>query len=185
MDYLNAVYVNAGETIINCEIEHPQLGWIPYTLNPDDTDQTVDNVMLLAAMETGSDVAAYVVPEVPDPTSTDVNAERDRRMNGSFTFNGSEFQCDAVSLSRITGAATLAGFAMGAGAQAGDVRWHGGTADFVWIDANNNFVSLDAPSMFAVGQAAAANESAHVFAAFSIRAIDPIPDDFADDSRWP
>ena len=49
MNYRNAKYINDNGWI-DCEIEHPQFGWIPYTLDPADTDMTVNNDDLLAAM---------------------------------------------------------------------------------------------------------------------------------------
>lgn len=118
-------------------------------------------------------------------TRADVNAERNRRMRGTFTFNGTAFNCDSDSLQRITGAGTLAGFAMGAGAQAGNLYWHGGTSPFAWIAADNSVVTMDAPTAFAFGQAAAANETLHIFAAKALKDLDPIPTDYANDAYWP
>lgn len=114
-----------------------------------------------------------------------INAERDRRMRGTFLFNGTAFNCDEASLQRITGAATLAGFAIGAGAQPGDLFWHGGQQPFGWIAADNSVVPMDAQSTFAFGRAAAQNESAHIFAARALKDMDPIPADFTDDQWWP
>lgn len=59
-NYRNAKYIDT--TRIDCEIEHDVYGWIPYTLDPADTDMTVNNDDLLAAMKTAGDVAAYVPP---------------------------------------------------------------------------------------------------------------------------
>lgn len=118
-------------------------------------------------------------------TSEQVNRERDRRISGTFTFEGNTFDCDQKSLARITGAATLAGFAIAAGVPAGYLFWHGGTSPFVWITADNSIVSMDAQTVFALGQAAAANETAHIFAARALKDMTPIPVDFASDSYWP
>lgn len=60
MNYRNARYIDSAR--IDCEIEHPHYGWIPYTLDPSDTDMTVNNDSLLAAMSENGDVAAYVPP---------------------------------------------------------------------------------------------------------------------------
>lgn len=68
MNYRNARYIDA--TRIDCEIEHPVHGWIPYTLDPADTDMTIDNSTLLAAMTENDDVAAYV-----PPTQEELDAE--------------------------------------------------------------------------------------------------------------
>lgn len=118
-------------------------------------------------------------------TRADVNAERNRRMRGTFTFNGVAYNCDEASLQRITGAGTLAGFAIAAGAQTGDLFWHGGESPFAWIAADNSVVTMDAQTCFAFARKAAENETAHIFAAFTIKEYDPIPQDYAADFRWP
>jgi hypothetical protein len=65
MNYRNAKYIdNNGR--IDCEIEHPVYGWIPYTLDPNDTDTTVDNDELLALMTANADVATYVPASVEE-----------------------------------------------------------------------------------------------------------------------
>jgi len=61
MKYRSAKYINDNGWI-DCEINHPDHGWIPYTLDPADTDMTVNNDDLLAAMGAAGDVAAYVPP---------------------------------------------------------------------------------------------------------------------------
>ena len=119
------------------------------------------------------------------PTAEDVNAERERRLTGDFTFAGRKFQRDPRSLQRITGAATLAGFALGAGAQPGNLRWANPDRDFVWIAADNSLVPMDAQTAFAFGQFAANVETGVIFAAKRLREMNPIPADFADDKWWP
>mgnify|MGYP003650922608 CR=1 FL=1 len=66
MNYRNAKHISEGR--IDCEIEHPVHGWIPYTLDPADTDMTVDNDALLLAI--GDDAEAYV-----EPTQEELDAE--------------------------------------------------------------------------------------------------------------
>jgi len=81
MNYRNAKYIDS--TRIDCEIEHPEFGWIPYTLDPADTDMTVDNNVLLAAMASAGDVAAYVPPtqaELDEAAARAVRGERDMRL---------------------------------------------------------------------------------------------------------
>ncbi|ARU02964.1 DUF4376 domain-containing protein [Yoonia vestfoldensis] len=115
----------------------------------------------------------------------EINAERDRRLRADFAFAGKMFQRDAVSLARITGAATLAGFAMAQGAGAGDLRWANPDRDFMWIAADNSLMPMDAPTAFDFGAAAAQVETEIVFAARALREMDPVPDDIADDQWWP
>ena len=56
----NAVSLNAENTKFDLEIQHPDYGWIPYTLDPDDTDETVSNTELRTLI--GTNFAAYVAP---------------------------------------------------------------------------------------------------------------------------
>ena len=82
MNYRNARYINDNGWI-DCEIEHPDYGWIPYTLDPTDTDMTVNNDDLLAAMSANGDVAAYVPPtqeELDAEAAAAVRAERDMKL---------------------------------------------------------------------------------------------------------
>jgi len=82
MNYRNAKYID--DTRIDCEIEHPEFGWIPYTVDPADTDMTVNNDDLLAAMATNGDVAAYVPPtqaELDKAAAQAVRAERDMKLS--------------------------------------------------------------------------------------------------------
>lgn len=124
-------------------------------------------------------------PEAPLPTFEDVNFERDRRLRGTIAYMGTVFDCDAASLQRITGAATLAGFAIGRGAAAGDLYWHGGPEPFVWISNENVPVEMDAFAMFKFGQVTAENETAHIVAARALKDMKEIPRDFQDDKWWP
>ena len=81
MNYRNAKYID--DTRIDCEIEHPEFGWIPYTLDPADTDTTIDNNDLLAGMASAGDVAAYVPPtqaELDEAAAQAIRATRDMKL---------------------------------------------------------------------------------------------------------
>lgn len=112
-----------------------------------------------------------------------VNAERDRRIEANFVFEGRPYQFDEMSKQRITGAATLAGFAIGKGAPEGYLRWADADNDFVFISAEDVFIPMDAHTCFAFGQAAARHETAHIFAASAIKKA--MPEDYEDDRYWP
>ena len=56
----NAVSLQSDNLRMDVEINHPDYGWIPYTLDPDDTDTTIDNDAIMALI--GTDFAAYVAP---------------------------------------------------------------------------------------------------------------------------
>lgn len=63
---------------MDVEINHPTYGWIPYTVDPADTDATVDNAAILALV--GDDFGAYVAPtqaELDAALADQVRAKRD------------------------------------------------------------------------------------------------------------
>ena len=77
----NAQSLNAENTAFDVEINHPEFGWIPYTLMPDDTDMTVDNSVLLGLI--GSDYAAYVAPtqaELDTALAANLRGQRDQKL---------------------------------------------------------------------------------------------------------
>ena len=82
MKYRNAKYINDNGWV-DCEIEHPEFGWIPYTLDPADTDMTINNNVLLEAMASAGDVAAYVPPtqaELDEAAAQAIRATRDIKL---------------------------------------------------------------------------------------------------------
>mgnify|MGYP000214986060 FL=1 len=77
----NAKSLNTENTWFEVDINHPEHGWIPYALAPDDTDNTVDNSVLLGLI--GSDYAAYVAPtqaELDAELAEESRAERDNKL---------------------------------------------------------------------------------------------------------
>ena len=74
----NAVSLQSDNLRMDVEINHPDYGWIPYTLDPADTDTTIDNDAIMALI--GTDFAAYVAPtqaELDAATAAHVRMERD------------------------------------------------------------------------------------------------------------
>jgi hypothetical protein len=77
----NAQSLNTGNTAFDVEINHPEYSWIPYTLDPADTDMTVDNSVLLELI--GSDFEAYVAPtqeELDAGLAARIRYERDQKL---------------------------------------------------------------------------------------------------------
>lgn len=124
-------------------------------------------------------------PELAGPTPQMVDAERDRRIAAGFVFAGKLYQSRPEDRENISGAALAALAAQIGGAQSGDLRWHGGDSEFVWIAADNSLTPMDAHTMFAFGQAAMAHKQAHIFAARAVKDAVPIPADYEDDGYWP
>lgn len=97
-NYRNAKYIDT--TRIDCEIEHETYGWIPYTLDPADTDMTTNNDDLLAAMATAGDVAAYVPPtqaELDAALSDQLRMERDGLLAEVDAFVGNPLRWATLS----------------------------------------------------------------------------------------
>ena len=81
-DIRNAASHNAENTYFYVEIDHPEHGWIPYTLDPTDTDMTIDNSALRDLI--GDNFSPYVAPtqeELDAAQAVIVRAERDRRLS--------------------------------------------------------------------------------------------------------
>ena len=77
----NAASLQEDNLRMDVEINHPKFGWIPYTLDPSDTDTTIDNDAVMALI--GADFTAYVPPtqaELDAAAAAQVRAERDRRL---------------------------------------------------------------------------------------------------------
>lgn len=73
-EYRSPKWADAGNSKINCEINHPLYGWLPYTADPSDT--IADGRRLYAAIAaTPSAIAAYVEPPPPVPTPEELEAE--------------------------------------------------------------------------------------------------------------
>jgi len=73
--------LNVDNTRFDVEINHPDYGWIPYTLDPSDTDNTVNNSELISLI--GTDFTAYVAPtqeELDEETADQVRSDRDYKL---------------------------------------------------------------------------------------------------------
>jgi len=76
--YRNASSLNAENTQFNVEINHPSYGWIPYTLDPSDTDMTIDNTELLSLI--GTDFAPFSQADHDARTAAMVRVQRDSKL---------------------------------------------------------------------------------------------------------
>lgn len=128
-----------------------------------------------------------IAPTVEELTAL-VDAERDRRIDGGFTFMGHTFQSRPSDRENVMGAAQLAIAAIGQGAQPGDLRWADPGSDFVWIAADNALVPLDAHTTVAMFQAGIAFKSGLTFHARALKdaiiaSADPESIDIMD--GWP
>ena len=74
----NAQSMNAENTQFDLEINHPEYGWIPYSLTPWDTDMTVDNAVLLSLI--GSDYAPFSQSDHDARVANFVRDQRDAKL---------------------------------------------------------------------------------------------------------
>jgi hypothetical protein len=77
----NAVSLQSDNLRMDVEINHPDYGWIPYTVDPSDTDTTISNDEVMALI--GSNFTAYVAPtqaELDAATAAQVRGERDNTL---------------------------------------------------------------------------------------------------------
>ena len=74
----NAKSLQANNAKMDVEIDHPTHGWIPYTVDPADTDTTIDNDAVIALI--GDNFTPYVAPtqaELDAKAATNVRGQRD------------------------------------------------------------------------------------------------------------
>lgn len=130
----------------------------------------------------GNTITPYTAP---GPTNSDVNKERDRRME-VFSFNGKDYAIRSSdgSLSNVSGAGTLALGAMVAGAQPGNLRWADPNNDFTWIAEDNTQVTMDAQTTWAFASAAAAWRKQMIYNARTLKDLPSIPANYTDNMYW-
>ena len=73
----NAKSLQANNARMDVEINHPDYGWTPYTVHPDDTDTTINNDAILALISTDFD--AYVAPTAAEIATALAVTERSKR----------------------------------------------------------------------------------------------------------
>jgi len=175
MDIRNPVRRSA--TVIDCEIEHPVYGWIPFTAASDDVEAQGRDIF--AAIEAGQagTIADYVPPA---PGDGDVNAERARRILAGRAFDIAGYGLVAVE-GRDEDVRNLGALGTAALAQIGAGN---GTGLMQFRDADNVIHDLTWAQMFALWSASTEYVSALYAASWALK-DDGIPADFADDAYWP
>lgn len=175
MEYRNAKRTAAG--LIDCEINHPDLGWIPFTADPSDTGAPFDVAALVARIEKAGSIAEYVPPAV---TAADINAERARRI-----MTGTDI---ILSDGTIIGMQGRTEDQMNLTTQKDIAQYliANGQADttVIWRDSHNTLHKLKPAQMIEVWLKSAAHVSAIYEASWALKAMDPIPD-VSDSKLWP
>jgi hypothetical protein len=124
----NAASLQSDNARMDVEINHPQHGWIPYTLDPADTDTTIDNDEVMALI--GTDFAAYVAPtaeELATAAAAQVRSTRDRKLQSEVDpVAGNALRWAALTSEQQTAWATYRTALLNVPAQAGfpdNVTW--------------------------------------------------------------
>ncbi len=126
---------------------------------------------------------APVLPVVV--TASQIDAERDRRIDAGVLFGGVLYQSKTTDRENIAGAAQMAFMAVVGGAQPGNLRWSDPDQDFAWICAENTLVPMDAQTVVEFGRAAALRKSDLIYAGRTLKDMSEIPENFTDDVWWP
>ena len=122
----NAQSMNAANTSIDVEINHPEFGWIPYLLTDYDTDTTIDNDAVMALI--GTDFAAYVAPtaeELATAAAAEVRSKRNQLLREVDVFVGNPLRWAALSSDKQAEWATYRTALLDVPQQSGfpDVTW--------------------------------------------------------------
>lgn len=149
---------------------------IPFTLGPGDTEDMATQVNAWLTANPGFTVGAYVSPT---PTGADVDAERDRRRYLQISVTTSPtgtfpIDMDAISQLNIQGVAT-AGLYL-ANAAPSQVT--------VFRDANNVNHNLLPSELIAMGLGVQTYIGNLYAKSWALKAMSPIPADYAADSYW-
>lgn len=110
-------------------------------------------------------------PYEPAVPASEVDAERDLRIDAGFDFEGVRYQSRPGDRENIAGAVLIA---------IADPAYTTG-----WIAADNSVVQMDAPTLLRFGRTAADHKQALIFAARQLKDMQPIPQDYTDDKWWP
>jgi hypothetical protein len=73
----NSASLQSDNLRMEVEINHPQHGWIPYGVDPADTDNTINNDEVMALI--GTDFTAYVAPTQAELEAEAAAQARDKR----------------------------------------------------------------------------------------------------------
>lgn len=170
MEYRNPKHNAFGG--IDCEILHPDFGWLSFTATPGDTGAAFDVEALYTTMSNDPETEEYVAPE-PEPVLPGaVRSEANRRLVAmASAYTPAERETWSVQIAEAN--------ALTANADA--------PALLLRALTNNDAEALEllrARVLMLAGEFAAAS-GAILRARNIILDLDPIPSDYGDDSRWP
>lgn len=128
----------------------------------------------------GGVIAAYEPPPAPAPTKSDVEAERDRRLARGFSY---DFGDDRGVHRFGTTPNDMGGW--DEVNKVADVRRRAGSTDPITISTETGVVEITPAEWDSILLASAAMRQPIWRASFTLAAMNPIPEDYAADTRWP
>lgn len=143
----NMKWSNAEQTAINCEINHPDYGWIPFTASPNDPEEHGRNIHAACLAGEHGAVAAYAPPP---PPSVVIPAEVTMRQARLALLGIGKLSDVDAALASITDPAQR---------QAAQIEWEYSSTvkrDSAWVQQLAPALGLDAAALDALFTAAAA-----------------------------
>ena len=147
MEIRNPRYTATGR--IDCEINHPEFGWLPFTASPEDAEPHGREIFALA--EALGPTAN--VPPSQEELFDQIKMRRDQAIGAGVTVAGIMVHTDETSQTRIMGATVAAMLDPDYSVQ--------------WKTADGTFVTLSAAQVIGIASAV----RAHVQAAFDREAV--------------
>ena len=119
----NIIY-NAHDTV-DMEIDHPTYGWIPFTADPNDSEQLGEDLYAAAIAGTLGAIAPYVqsLADAQSQQLTLMDSSYVAAVTAPIAYMTTTFQADQASQDLIAAVLTASGGALPTG--------------FAWYDANN------------------------------------------------
>lgn len=179
---MTARFGNADETrLVWTDANDVEWSGIPCHLDGErlivDSDTEIAR-RVVAWLAAGNTPTAY---SPPAPTAADVAAERDRRLAGGFSYDFGDARGVHVF---ATTEADLRGW-RDVSDYAAALRANGDTVTTIAILTDTGATAVTAAEWADILIAAAAFRQPIWAASFALQAMDPIPADYDDDSRWP
>lgn len=143
----NMSWANAEQTAINCEINHPDYGWIPFTASPNDPEEHGRNIYAACLAGDHGPVAAYVAPP---PAPVVIPSEVTMRQARLALLGIGKLGDVDAALASITDAAQR---------QAAQIEWEYSSTvkrDSAWVQQLAPALALDEAALDALFTAAAA-----------------------------
>jgi hypothetical protein len=85
MQIIKPKFATAGKQSIDCQIDHPQYGWIPFTASPQDTEAQGRTVYAQLIAGVHGPITEYVPPPPPstEHLAREARAKRDAALSAS------------------------------------------------------------------------------------------------------